>query len=164
MRNLISLMTLALLFAALPAAAQAYDWSNVGSVGILAAGIGGVFDGATFKHAPLRTGSLTARYPVTNTYGSSTSKTPPWTTLYAAVSDNSSAGSVTAKLVEVDKCSNTETTLCTLTSSDNADPQCATCTFSSSAFDFANNHYYVQVTIARTSTSASPELHSLGIN
>ncbi len=163
MRAFCSLTILALLLA-LPAAAQSYDWSNVGSVGIIQAGIGHDFTGPTFSHSAFRTGTLTARYPVTNTYGSGTSKTPPWTTLTASYTDNSNLGSVTTRLVEVDKCSNTETTICTITSSDGADPHCSTCSFSSSTFDFANNTYYVEVKIARTSTSATEALHSVGVN
>ena len=163
MRAFFSMITLALLLA-LPAAAQSYDWSNVGSVGITTAGNGSTFVGPTFGFSTFRTGTLTARYPVTNTYGSANSTTPPWTTLTASYTDNSANGSVTTKLIEVDKCSNTETTICTITSSDDSSPHCSTCSFNSNTFDFANNTYYVQVQIARTNTGATEALHSVGVN
>lgn len=161
MRALGSIIVLALLLTTVPAAAQSYDWSSVGSVGIITAGIGHQFTGPTFSSA--RTGTLTARYPVTNTYGGAISKSPAWTTLWSSYTDNSSLGTVTVKLFEVDKCSNTQTEICSIVSSDGSGAQCSSCTFGSSTFDFANNTYYVEVKIARTSTAATEELHSVGI-
>src|SRR5258706_565040 len=148
-----------------PAAAQTYDWSMVGSAGQADPNANGyVFTGPSFAHSSARTGNLIARYQVTNTYGSSASLTPPWTTLTAAYTDDSASGSLTIRLLKVDKCNNTETQLCSITSSDSADPHCSTCTFSSSNIDFANFTYYVEVKLSRTSTSAHEVLHSLGIN
>jgi hypothetical protein len=162
MKAIVSLSVLALLLLAPPVAAQSYDWSNVGSVGITLAGSGYVFTGPTFTFSAFRTGTLIARYNVTNTYGAGVSKTPPWTTLTLSYTDNSSSGAVTARLMQVDKCSNAESQICAITSSDNT--SCNTCTFGSSTFDFANNFYYVDARITRTSTSATEALHSVGIN
>ena len=64
--------------------------------------------------------------------------------------------------MQVDKCSNAETQICSISSSDGG--SCDTCTFGSSTFDFANNFYYVDARITRTSTSATEALHSVGIN
>ena len=162
MKATVSLSVLALLLLALPAAGQAYDWSNVGSVGITQAGSGHQFTGPTFTFSAFRTGTLIARYNVTNTYGAGVSKTPPWTTFRAAFTDNSSLGVVNLRLMQVDKCSNAETQICAISSSDGT--SCNTCTFGSSTFDFANNFYYVDARITRTSTSATESLHSVGIN
>jgi hypothetical protein len=162
MKATVSLSVLALLLLTLPAAGQAYDWSNVGSVGITQAGAGHVFTGPTFTFSSSRTGTLIARYNVTNTYGGGISKTPPWTTFTAAFTDNSSLGVVNLRLMQVDKCSNAETQICSISSSDGA--SCDTCTFGSSTFDFANNFYYVDARITRSSTSATEALHSVGIN
>ena len=162
MKATVSLSVIALLLLALPVAAQSYDWSNVGSVGITQAGAGHIFTGPTFTFSSFRTGTLTARYNVTNTYGGAISKTPPWTTFTASYTDNSSAGAVTLRLLQVDKCSNAETQICLITSSDGN--SCDSCTFSSSTFDFANNFYYVEGKITRTSTSATEALHSVGIH
>lgn len=162
MKAIISLTALALLLAAVPAAAQNYDWSHVGSVGIITAGVGHNFNGPSFTFSPFRTGTLTARYNITNTVGGGIDKTPAWTTFTAAFTDNSANGNVSLRLMQVDKCSNAESQICAITSSDNG--TCDTCTFGSSTFDFANNFYYIQANINRTNTSATIELHSVAVN
>lgn len=161
MKAITSLIVLALLLA-VPASAQSYDWSHVGSVGIIAAGSGHVFTGPSFTFSASRTGTLTARYNVTNTVGGAIDKTPAWTTFTAAFTDNSANGNVSLRLMQVDKCSNAETQICAITSSDNG--TCDTCTFGSSTFDFANNFYYIQANINRTVTSANIALHSVAVN
>ena len=161
MKAILTLTVLALL-AALPAAAQSYDWSNVGSVGITQAGAGHVFTGPSFTFSAARTGTLTARYNVTNTVGGGIDKTPAWTTFTAAFTDNSALGAVTLRLFQVDKCNNTQTEICAISSSDGG--TCDSCTFGSSTFDFANNFYYIQANITRSSTAATEALHSVAIN
>jgi hypothetical protein len=162
MKAITTLSVLALLLLALPAAAQTYDWSNVGSVGITLAGSGHLFTGPSFTFSASRTGTLTARYNVTNTVGGGIDKTPAWTTIRAAYTDNSSLGVVNVRLFQVDKCSNAETNICSISSGDGT--SCNFCTFGSSTFDFANNFYYVEAKITRTSTAATEALHSVGIN
>ena len=168
MKAITQLVALAILLLALPAAAQTtYDWSAVGSTGAVTPGQSGyIFTGPTFTFASLRTGNQFARYQVTNTYGSGASKTPGWTTLWASYTDDSNTGSVTVRLIEVDKCSNTETQICSITSSDGtSDPQCSSCTFNSSTIDFANNTYYIEVKLNRALRSTATEaLHSVGLN
>lgn len=162
MKAITSLSVLALLLLALPAAAQTYDWSNVGSVGVTQAGSGHVFTGPSFTFSASRTGTLIARYNVTNTVGGGIDKTPAWTTFTAAFTDNSPNGVVTLRLFEVDKCSKAESDICAIASGD--DDNCDSCTFGSSTFDFANNVYYVEARITRSVTSANIALHSIGIN
>ncbi|HYC58190.1 MAG TPA: hypothetical protein VEK79_01360 [Thermoanaerobaculia bacterium] len=162
MKATVSLSVLALLLLALPAAAQSYDWSHVGSVGITQSGQGHTFTGPSFTFAPSRTGTLIARYNVTNTVGGGIDKTPAWTTFTAAYTDNSSAGAVTLRLYQVDKCNNTQAEICAISSSDGG--SCDSCTFGSSTFDFANNFYYIEARITRTSSSATEALHSVAIN
>jgi hypothetical protein len=100
---------------------------------------------------------------VTNTVGSATDITPGWTTFSMAAADDTSLGSVSAILYKVDKCSNTETQLCSLTSSDSDDaPHCYTCEFLG-GLDFANNAYYVDVTIARDSATGTIALYELAL-
>jgi hypothetical protein len=160
------LFVLALFAAAIPVLAQTHDWTSIGGTGIVApAGAFRIaFTGPTLKFNSISTGAIVARYPVTNTYGSGTSKTPPWTTLWATYKDNSASGSVTTRLYEADKCSANETLICTITSSNSSSNQCNSCTFSSSTFDFANNTYWVEVTLSRTATAAAEEIHSLAVN
>ena len=167
MNKVISRLALfALVLFALPLAAQTHDWSNAGSTGSVAPG--GLFKvsytGSALKFLTPSTGTVVAHYNVTNTYGSGVSKTPAWTTLWATFKDNSASGSVTIRLIEVEKCSGTETEVCSIASSDNADLVCESCTFSSSTFDFANNTYYVEVTLARSATSAAEEIYGVAVN
>jgi hypothetical protein len=161
MKPTTSALALLLLIVALPAAAQSYDWSNVGSVGIALRGDGHVFTGPTFTFAPFLTGTLTARYNVTNTAGGGLDKTPAWENFHIATT-TSGSGSVTARLMQVDKCSNQESNICEVTSGGGTG--CTTCTFGSSTFDFANNFYYIQVNISRSSGSDTASLHSVAIN
>jgi hypothetical protein len=166
MKTINRLLALAVFITALPVVAQTHDWTSIGGTGIVApAGAFKVlFTGPTLKFSSISTGSIVARYPVTNTYGSGTSKTPAWTTLWSTYKDNSASGSVTTKLYEVDKCTGNETLICTINSSDSSSNQCSSCAFSSSTFDFANNTYWVEVTLARTATTAAEEIHSVAVN
>jgi hypothetical protein len=165
MKTMIRLSFLGLLLTAFPLAAQTYDWSMVGSTGaVTSPGAGYMFTGPTFEFATLARGNLTARYRVTNTYGSAFSTIPGWTTLYASVTDNSSSGSVTTRLLRVDKCNSTETQLCSITSTDSNDPHCDTCTFNSTDVDFANYLYYVEVKLSRSVSTVTASLHSVAIN
>jgi hypothetical protein len=161
MKAIISFTVLALLLA-VPATAQNYDWSNVGSVGTIAAGAGHNFIGPSFTFSPFRTGTLTTRYNITNTAGGAIDKSPAWTTFTAAYTDNSSNGNVTLRLMQVDKCSNAETLICNIGSQDNG--SCDSCTFTSNTIDFANNFYYIQANINRTTTAATISLHSVALN
>lgn len=161
MKAIISFTVLALLLA-VPATAQNYDWSHVGSVGTIAAGVGHNFIGPSFTFAPSRTGTLTTRYNITNTVGGAIDKSPAWTTFTAAYTDNSSNGNVSLRLMQVDKCSNAETMICNIGSQDNG--SCDSCTFTSNTIDFANNFYYIQANINRTTTSATIALHSVALN
>jgi hypothetical protein len=166
MKIISRLLIAALLLAAIPAFAQSNDWSRVGATGILdrLSLFNNTRTGPTLKFSSISTGTITARYPVTNTFGAGSSFTPAWTTLWATFLDNSSSGSVTATLFEVDKCTDTVTQLCQISSSDNAATQCQSCTFSSSTFDFANNTYYVEVVLTRSATTAGEEIHALSID
>ena len=166
MKIITRLLALSLLIAAIPLAAQTHDWTTIGGTGIVSkdSAFKVAFTGPTLRFTSISTGDLVARYPITNTYGSGTSKTPPWTTLWATFLDNSANGSVTVRLYQVDKCSGNETLICTINSANNASVQCSTCTFSSSTFDFANNTYWAEVTLNRSATSAGEEIHSLAVN
>ena len=154
------------LFLALPALGQTYDWSAVGTSGQLDQG--NIFNagmtGPTLKFRSTATGTLVARYNVTNTFGSATSKVPGWTTLYAAYTDDSANGSVTVKLFKVEDCTDTETLLCTISSSNGANPQCDTCALNSTDVDFSGFSYWVEVTLSRSATSANEQIHSVALN
>ena len=160
------LFALALFLTTLPALAQTHDWTSVGVGGRVEknSAFKITFTGPTLRFNSISTGNIIARYPVTNTHGSGTTKTPAWTTLWSTYKDNSANGSVTTKLYGVEECSGTETLICTINSSDSASNQCDSCSFSSSTFDFANNSYWVEVTLSRSATSAAEEIHSVAVN
>jgi hypothetical protein len=165
MKNIGFVLVLAL--CALPAAAQSWDWSTPGSTGVVGDGTASLglysFVGSTFGVGAGNIATVDARYPVTNTMGSLSDITPPWTTLQISVHDQYTGGSVTATLYEVDKCASTETQLCSVTSSDtDQDVHCNSCTFTG-PFDFANNTYYVYVSITNSATTEDPRLYSLAV-
>src|SRR5438874_13476235 len=121
MKTRSSLILLTLLLAmALPAAAQTLDWTMVGSAGVSDNGNPLFAVAGPAVYVPSNAiETLEVRYPVTNTYGSATSKQPGWTTFSMTYADNSStAGSVVANLMEVDSCSSTERQICSITSAD----------------------------------------------
>lgn len=157
-----SIVLLALL-ATLPAAAQSLDWGMVGSAGVPdnQNSLYGTSGPALF----IQTNAIATmqfRYPVTNTYGSATSKQPGWTTLSMTYVDNGAGGSVTATLMEVDACSATERQVCSITSSDGGDEtRCDVCTVS--GIDFSSHAYYVDVSVAKTDTPGAPKLISLAL-
>jgi hypothetical protein len=166
MKTTTRLLAIALFVTALPALAQTHDWTSVGVTGRIApaGAFKMTYTGPTLKFNSISTGDIVARYPVTNTYGSGTSKTPPWTTLWASYKDNSASGSVVARLYGLEKCTGLETLICTITSSNNAANVCSSCSFNSNTFDFGNNTYWVEVTLNRSVTSAAEEIHSLAVN
>ncbi|MFL6248194.1 MAG: hypothetical protein ACJ74H_19375 [Thermoanaerobaculia bacterium] len=165
MKNIGFVLVLAL--CALPAAAQSWDWSEPGSTGVVGDGTASLglysFVGSTFGVAAGNIATVDARYPVTNTMGSLTDITPGWTTLKIAAHDQYAGGSVTATLYEVDKCASTQTQLCSVTSTDSdQDLACFSCTFAG-PLDFANNTYYVYVSITNSATTEDPRLYSLAV-
>ncbi|HYC58191.1 MAG TPA: hypothetical protein VEK79_01365 [Thermoanaerobaculia bacterium] len=166
MKNIVRLVLVLGLWA-LPAAAQNnWDWSAAGSTGVVDHGTTSFyeFSGSYFGVRSDAIATVEARYPVTNTMGSATDISPAWTTFQIAVHDQyTSGGSVTATLYEVDKCSSTETQLCQIVSSDtDQDVHCDSCTFNG-GLDFANNAYYVCVSVSKTATTADPRLYELAI-
>ncbi|HET7437443.1 MAG TPA: hypothetical protein VFN10_22250 [Thermoanaerobaculia bacterium] len=164
MKNIVRLAVVCLLFS-LPAAAQ-WDWSSPGSGGVVDPNGPVAWDltGTTLSIRPDWIGSAEVRYPVTNTVGSSFDITPPWTTLSITASDNSAtAASVSATLYQVEKCSDQQVALCTVTSTDgDGTPACDVCTFSG-GLDFANNAYYVLVTASKTDLGGVAALHAVAV-
>ena len=159
-----STIILALLLASLPAAAQTLDWTMVASAGV-SDNANPIFTttGPAVSIPSNVISALEFRYPVTNTYGSATSKQPGWSTFSMTYADNHSAGTIVANLMEVDACSSTERQICSLTSSDgDGSTHCDTCSLSST-IDFSNHAYYVYVTITKTDLPADPRLYELAL-
>lgn len=155
-----------LVVGAMPLFAQTtYDWSMVGSTGTVdPSSAGYAFGGPTLKFAPSTIGTIVARYPVTNTYGNGFGTTPPWIYLILAYSNNSASSTVSARLMRVDKCSGDEEQMCSINGGNTSGASaCSHCLFNPGELDFANNAYYVEVTITRSNTSATPLVHSVAV-
>ena len=153
-----------LLTCAVPLFAQStYDWSMVGSAGVVdPTSASYSFAGPALKFATGVTGTIKARYPVTNTYGSNADVTPPWQYLILSYSNNSALGSVTARLMRVSHCSGDEEQMCQVSVSSSGSG-CTHCLFNPGELDFSDNSYYVEVTLTRSSTSATPQVNTVAV-
>jgi len=142
-----------------PFAANAVDWTAVGSTGAIDEGSLGVYaanDAALF-FATGTTGNIISYFNVVNNSGSDT---PPWTTLDLTSKDGSASGNVTAVLYRVPKCSGSAIAVCSALSSETSTtPVCTSC--STGQLDFANNAYFIKVFVDRSATTASPTLYGL---
>lgn len=155
-------LSLCLCLFALPTFASVMDWSVVGSGGEIDEDSLTLYEysGARVRFKSTATGTITVRYPV-SVYGNSNGLQPPWTTLRITSIDNSPLGSVTAKLVAVNDCDGSETTVCTVTGS--GSPGCEDCTYGSTTIDFESLSYYIEATLTRSSTSADVQLIMLSL-
>jgi hypothetical protein len=152
------------LFLTLPLAAQSGVWTAVGSTGAIDEASLGIYavntNNLTFLGAA--TGTVIARYNVTNTLGGGFTDAPPWTTLEMTYFDIAAASSVSATLFQVNRCTNTFTAVCGVVSVDATSPTCVSCNFPAGTINFAASNYVVEVRLTRTST-ALPQLFSLRI-
>jgi hypothetical protein len=167
MKKAIALSLSLVCLAALPAAAQNFDWSSAGSAIVLDEGLTNIYDlsGPQVLLKATGVGEIEGRFPVTNTVGSGTNLTPAWNTLTASLVDNHASGWLTITLYKVDKCTATQTPLCQINSSNGANDsvRCETCQFDS-GFDFANNAYYIHVLLKKTDTPPAIALYELALN
>ncbi|HEY0142320.1 MAG TPA: hypothetical protein VGF48_15585 [Thermoanaerobaculia bacterium] len=161
MKTLVSLTALAVVLVLAPAALAQSDWTANATTGVVRPGSAPhTWIGPSISFAGASTGQIVTRYNVTNTFGSASSSVMPWTTLRASIDDNSVAGNVRVRLVEVKHCQNQEVTLCVLGSSDLPGTQCPVCTFATPV-DFSNYEYFVEVIMNRT---ANVPLTVTGLN
>ena len=159
--QLLAIATVALLAA--PAASFASHWTSVCSDGAIDESTVSnfAFSNASLTFASLKTGSVFARYNVTNTSVPG-DNTPPYTTLQLGSLDTST-GSVTATLYEVTPCTGAIVAICTVTSTTQSTADCNTCTFPNTTFNFSANLYYVIVTLSRTSSTPTTQANTLRI-
>jgi hypothetical protein len=143
--HILSLAILALLAA--PIASFASHWTSVCSVGAIDDSSLDLYavSNSSLTFASGATGSVFARYNVTNTSVPG-SNTPPYTTLELGSLDTST-GSVSATLYEVTPCTGAITAICTVRSTTQSTADCNTCTFPNTTFNFSTNLYYVIVTL-----------------
>ena len=159
--QLLAIATVALLAA--PAASFASHWTSICSAGTIDESDLALYavSNSWLTFAPGATGSISARYNVTNTSVPG-DNTPPYTTLQLGSLDTST-GSVTATLYEVTPCTGAIVAICTVTSTTQSTADCNTCTFPNTTFNFATNLYYVIVTLSRTSSTATTQANTLRI-
>ncbi len=151
------------LFLALSLSASAQpDWTRVGSTGTIDEASLGAYatnTGASLQHIAGSLTTVVSRYNVDNVSG--LFPLAPWNTLEMTSQDGTLQGQVSATLFRVPRCGGTSFAVCTVVSSDTiAGPTCTQCTFGA-PLDFANNSYYVQVTITRSLTTVFPTLFNL---
>lgn len=93
---------------------------------------------------------------MTNTYGSSSSKSPAWGTLAAAYATN--GGAVSVRLVRVAECTLEQETMCTIEGSGG----CDACLFAG-GMAFSAYTYFVEVTLIRTATTQTPKVSMVSV-
>jgi hypothetical protein len=104
----------------------------------------------TFR--PGRTGTIAARYDVTNTAVPST-PVPPWTTFELGYFDPG-IGGVSAILYRVFPCTAQTVEICRIVSSDSPNPTCKACTFPNTTFNYLTELYFVEVILNRPNAEA----------
>lgn len=135
------------------------DWTRVGSTGTVDEASPFQVNGAGLFHAAGSLTSVVARFNVDNVSG--LFPFAPWNTLEMTSQDGSAQSVVIARLFRVPRCSGTSILVCTAQSTDAiAGPTCTQCTFGA-PLDFANNSYYVEVTINRSVAAVTPALFNL---
>ena len=88
--------------------------------------------------------------------------TPSWQYLILSRTNNSALGSVTARLMRVSHCSGDEEQMCS-TGGSGAASGCSHCLFNPGELDFSDNSYYIEVTLTRSSTSATPVVNTVAL-
>lgn len=160
--HLLTLVSLALLAGPASSFAQFSGWTTPCSAGATierrALGLYSVFQNyLTFRNGT--TGSVTARYDVTNN-SIPPSSNPPWKNFELACFDNDPTTAVKATLYQYTPCQQL-LALCTINSTD-IGQQCPRCQ-ELPPFDFVNNVYWVEVTISRTDSKKTVRADSLRI-
>ncbi|HEX7185815.1 MAG TPA: hypothetical protein VF756_28580 [Thermoanaerobaculia bacterium] len=159
-RVIVRLAVLALFLAALPMAAQSGAWTAVGSSGDIDEASLGLFavNGPALQHAGAATGTIVARYNVTNTFGGGFTDAPPWTVLEMTYFDNSVQSNIGAVLLQVDRCTGAVTPLCSLGSFDAAANTCTFCGFPAGSINFATSMYFVEIRLFRSVAAVTPQV------
>lgn len=163
-RAIVRLAVFALFLAAVPVTAQ-QGWTAVGSTGTLDEASLGLYatNLASLGFQPAPTGSVVARYNVTNAFGGGFTDTPPWNALEMTYFDNSVNSSVSAVLFQVNRCTGAISVVCSVNSVDNAANTCQTCGFAAGSINFLNSMYFVEVRVSRNVNTVNPQLIGLRI-
>ena len=160
--SLLALATLTLLATPVASFGQS-GWTSPGSAGATATGPYAVSpfpNNACLTYRGASTGTIAARYDVTNTAVPST-PVPPWTTIFEFGYVDTGLGSATAILYEINPCVPNPVSICRMVSVDNQ--FCGQCTFPNNTFNFLANLYFVEVTLNRPAGAPAPQACTLRI-
>jgi hypothetical protein len=163
-RNIVRLAVLVLFLAAVPVTAQ-QAWTAVGSTGAPDEASLGTYgtNGPQFGFRPGPTGTVVARYNVTNALGGGFTDVPPWNAMEMTYFDNSPSSLVTAILYQVNRCTGVVSVVCGMNSVDAATNTCQTCTFGAGSINFGTSNYFVEVRVNRSVNTVNPQLIALRI-
>jgi hypothetical protein len=114
---------------------------------------------ACLTYRGTRTGTIAARYDVTNTAVSS-NPLPPWTILEFGYVDTG-PGDATAILYEINPCVPNPVQICRVVSVDNQ--VCGICQFPNNTFNFITNLYFVEVILNRPAGAPAPQACTLRV-
>lgn len=167
MKHIVRLVVAALFLVSLPAYSQLpppMHWNMVGSTTTLdETSAPHAYTDMSLHFGGAALGSIVARYPVTNVFGSGITTVPPWSILEVAHTDNGPNAFVSATLFEVNRCTRVRVPLCTINSLDGpAGTVCQRCTWATPT-DFGQNIYYVEVRLSRNNVAGIPSVESLSI-
>ena len=114
---------------------------------------------ACLTYRGTRTGTIAARYDVTNTAVPST-PVPPWTIFEFGYVDTG-LGDATAILYELNPCVPNPVQICRVVSVDGQ--VCGVCQFPNGTFNFLTNLYFVEVVLNRPAGAPAPQACTLRI-
>ncbi len=148
----------------LSAAAQAQTWTAVASgthIDESDTANFAISGGALFFKAAA-TGNVRGEINVTNLKDSGN---PSWTTLELVANGGPGGLGVgaSATLTRQVRTTGVTSAICTAVAPSTGVTSTSTCTFSSSTFDFANNNYYVFVSLGRTTTGQTVTAYSVRV-
>jgi hypothetical protein len=163
-KAIVRFAVLALFLVAVPVTAQ-QGWTSTGSTGTVDETSLGIYatNLASIGFTAGPTGSIQARYNVTNAFGGGFTDTPPWNTLEMTYFDSSPSSGLSATLFQVNRCTGAVTSLCTVSSVDATTNTCRACTFPAGAINFAGNIYWVELRMSRSVNTVNPQLIALRI-
>jgi hypothetical protein len=145
-----------------PAAGSEYIWSSpCSSGGIIDESSTGLYQvfGSQLWHKTGATGDVVARYDVVPPPGIGMLKGIFMVLGYLDTGPN---GSVTATLWEVDRCTGSASSLCSVESEDSPTADCVFCLAGEP--DFINNLYFVNVTVSRRTTTAIVRANTIALS
>jgi hypothetical protein len=146
------LLLIAVLVLTLPASAQL--WNTTGSTGIIDESSTALYEftGQALQFKSGQTGTIVARYPIVSDI-----QDPGWGSFWLGYA----GAGVTVRLKKVNECGNTETTLTTYTGNTESYICISHMFFDEFTWNFAQNSYYLEVTLTRATTSTNPRFHRL---